>query len=311
MESLNRMATELVDEALEFADELAVDAYDLENGATVIDFGVDAIGGVEAGLLLAEIQAAGLATVASQTGSVAGTPRTYVEFSTDHPALALLCSQKAGWDAFPGDYEGLGSGPARALAAREEEFNTLAYRDEFDFGVLCVESDELPGPEVAEEVADLCEIEPSGVFLPTFRTGSIAGSVSMAARAAELVAFRAFELGYDPLDVLTVTARAPVAPPTDDEEVAIARTNDALAYGGQAHVVVESDSDVLTELPSSATDRYGEPFADIFEDVDWDLHEVDEGVFAPAQVTVDVLGGPTYALGDTDEDLLAESFGLA
>mgnify|MGYP002760241048 FL=1 len=68
MESINRTAIELVDEALDFAGELDVAGYELDNGATVIDFGVDATGGVEAGLLMAEIQTAGLASVNPRLG---------------------------------------------------------------------------------------------------------------------------------------------------------------------------------------------------------------------------------------------------
>jgi methenyltetrahydromethanopterin cyclohydrolase len=37
---------------------------------------------------------------------------------------------------------------------------------------------------------------------------------------------------------------------------------------------------------------------------------VPETVFAPAQVTVDVRGGPTHVLGEPNHDLLAESFEL-
>lgn len=329
MESLNRMATELIDEALEFTDELAIDAYELENGATVLDFGVDAIGGLEAGLLLTEIQTAGLATVASSLDEIGGAPRPFVELSTDHPARALLCSQKAGWElsiegestseneadddgSNSGDaiYEGLGSGPARALVATEEEFRQLGYADAFDFAVLTVESDEHPTESVAAHVADMCDVQPGSIFLPVFSTASIPGSVTMAARAAELVVFRAFELGYDPLELLSVSARAPVAPVASDETTAIARTNDALAYGGQVHLTVESDAELLSELSSSATDEYGTPFADIFESVDWDLYEIPEAIFAPAQVTVDVVGGPTKSYGQVNEELLLDSFGL-
>lgn len=317
MESPNRMATELIDEALEFSDELAIDAYELANGATVLDFGVRATGGIETGLLLAEIQTAGLATLSSSLGEVGDTPRPFVDLSTDHPALALLCSQKAGWevsvdegDESDDSFEGLGSGPARALVAEEEEFQQIGYVDAFDFAVLAIEADRLPTEAVAEYVAEMCEVPVGSVFLPTFATASIAGSVTMAARAGELATFRAFELGYDPLDILSVSARAPVAPVADDEETAIARTNDALAYGGQVHLTVESDAELFSELPSTATDEYGTPFADIFESVDWDLYDVPEGVFAPAQVTVDVVGGPTRTYGQVNEDLLMESFGV-
>ena len=310
MESLNRTALELVDEALEFAEELDIGAHELDNEATVLDFGVEFQGGIEAGLLLAEIQSAGLATVQSRTGEIAGAPIPHVELTSDQPGLALLGAQKTGWEVSVDDYEALGSGPARALVAEETIYDRLGYTDVFEFAVLALESDELPTEAVAEHVADLAGVEPGAVFLPTYPTASLVGSVSVAARAPELAAFRLAELGYDPTKLVSASGAAPVAPIAGDEETALARTNDALAYGGQVHLVVEEDFDRFEELPSTAGDEYGQPFYEIFEDADWDFYDLPADVFAPAQVTVDVVGGPTYALGERDEDLLAESFGL-
>ncbi|WP_459881481.1 methenyltetrahydromethanopterin cyclohydrolase [Halorubrum gandharaense] len=311
MESINRTAIELVDEALDFAGELNVSSYELDNGATVVDFGVDAGGGVEAGLLLTEIQTAGLANVRTSMGEVAGTPRQHVELSTDHPAVALLCSQKAGWElAFESGFEGLGSGPARALVGRETEFEKVGYYDSSEFATLAIESTQLPDEEVAEHVADLTETDPEGVFLPTFATGSTAGSVSTAARAAELAVFRLLEIGYEPTDVLHASGSAPVAPVTYDEDLAMGRTNDAIAYGGEVHLQVARDDDRFDQLVSTAREDYGTPFVEVFEEADWDFYEVPESVFAPAKVTVDVVDGPVYAFGETDDDLLAESFDI-
>jgi methenyltetrahydromethanopterin cyclohydrolase len=310
MESLNRMAVELVDEAIDFAGELNVDVVELDSGATVLDFGVRAAGGLEAGLLLAEIQTAGLATIQTRMDEVAGAPFPHVELATDKPALSLLCSQKAGWELAAEGVEGLGSGPARALVGEEGEFEAVGYYDEFDLTVLTVEATTLPGDAAAEQVADRAGVAPSGVFLPTYPTGSMAGSVTAAARAPELALFRLFELGYDPTDVVSAAGTAPVAPVSHDETVAMGRTNDALAYGGQVYLQVRTDFDRFDEVPSTAAAEYGTPFEQVFEDADWDFYEVPASVFAPAQVTVDVIDGPTYALGETDENLLAASFGL-
>ncbi|PSP38310.1 methenyltetrahydromethanopterin cyclohydrolase [Halobacteriales archaeon QH_7_65_31] len=310
MESLNRMALELVDEAIDFADELAIETETLDNGATVLDFGVDAAGGYEAGLLLAEIQTGGLATVQTESGEITGTPMPHTTVHTDHPAISLLCSQKAGWEVSVDGFEGLGSGPARALVAEEDEFRRIGYADASEFATLCLESDTLPDESVADHVGKMTNTDPGSVFLPTFRTDSITGSVTLAARAGEMVAFRLAELGYDPLDIMTVHATAPIAPVADGYQAAVARTNDALAYGGQVHVTVDSEFDRFDELPSTAADEYGRPFGDIFEAADWDFYDVPTEVFAPAQVTVDVIGGETHSYGRTDEALLAESFGL-
>ncbi|MFB6146764.1 MAG: methenyltetrahydromethanopterin cyclohydrolase, partial [Halobacteriaceae archaeon] len=273
MESLNHMAIDLADEAIDFADELRVGVVELDNGATVLDFGVEHRGGIEAGLLLAELQTAGLATVGSRVASVAGAPRLHVDLSTDHPGLALLCSQKAGWELSADGFEGLGSGPARALVAEEPEFEVLSYADAFDLAVLSIEADRLPTATLAERVAERAGVDPGGLYLPTYRTASVAGSVATAARAAELAAFRLFELGYDPGNLVSVAGSAPVAPVGDDEATAMARTNDALAYGSQVHLVVEEPFDRFDELPSSATDVYGEPFEAVFDEADWDFYD--------------------------------------
>ena len=310
MDSLNRMALELIEEAIDFTDELAIDVRELDNGATVLDFGHRVPGGIEAGLLLAEIQTAGLATVQTRMDTVADAPIPHIELTTDRPALALLCSQTADWEIRREEFEGLGGGPARALAAEAEIFSRVGYADEFDFGVLAVESDEPPTEAAAAEIADRAGIEPDSLFLPTTPTASLAGSLTVAARAGELATVRLADLGYDPLDIRSVSASAPLAPVSDGEASALGRTNDALAYGGRVHMTVAEEFDRFDELPSTAADEYGTPFESIFESVDWSLADLPSDLFAPAQLTVDVVGGSTHVLGETNEQLLADSFDL-
>jgi methenyltetrahydromethanopterin cyclohydrolase len=310
MESLNRMATELVDEAIDFAEELTIDVHRLTGDAAVLDFGVEVPGAVEAGLLLAEIQTAGLATVQTHVDELAGAPLTHIELSTDHPALSLLCAGKAGWEVQTESFEGLGSGPARALVAEEEIFQRVGYRDDFDFAVLAIESDQLPDEAVAAQIAERAGVPESGVFLPSYATASITGSVVGASRAAELAVYRLSELGYDPLDVLAVTGSSPLAPVAGDEQTAMARNNDAIAYGGQVHLVVEESFGRFDEVVSTAATEYGEPFEDIFAAVDYEFDELSRDLYAPAQVTVDVVGGDTHVVGETHEEILADSYDL-
>ena len=309
MESLNRMAIELVDEALEYAEELNVGVYELECESTVIDFGIDFTGGVEAGLLLTEIQTAGLATPHWDLRELGSTTTPYVTLTTDQPTLALLCSQKAGWELETDDFDGLGSGPARALVAKEDVFKQVGYADAFDLTVLSVEADRLPTNDAAEQVAAFADVTPSGVFLPVYPTASIVGSVTTAARVAELATFALFELGYDPSAVVTASGYAPVAPVAGDEATAIARTTDALAYGGRAHLVVREEFDGFDAIPSTAGEEYGTSFDEIFDDFGWSFEDAPAELFGPATVTVDVLGGETYRFGETNEAILAESFG--
>ena len=313
MDSLNRQAVELVDELLEFAPALDVRAVELAAGTTVIDCGVETVGSIGAGLLCAEIQTAGLAGLSTPLQPVAGVPLPHVQLTTDHPALALLGAQKAGWElSFDNPpFEGLGSGPARALVATESEYRAMEYVDAFDMAVLAVEAATLPDDRVTTAVADAADVAPSALFMPAYATASITGSVAAAARAPELALFRLFELGYDITQVLTATGTAPIAPVAGDEQTALARTNDALAYGSTVHLTVARDDPVLEAVASQATAAYGQPFAEIFASVDWDFYALEPGLFAPAEVTVSVLGGPTYHVGGRDQALVAASFDTA
>ncbi len=308
METLNRLATELVDEAIGFAEELTIEVHGLTGDAAVLDFGVDRPGAVEAGLLLAEIQTAGLATVQTGVGTVEGSPLTHVELSTDHPALGLLCAGKAGWELSVGDFEGLGSGPARALVAEEDIFGRVGYREDADFAVLAVETDQLPDEAVARAVAERAGVPESAVFLPAYGTASVTGSVVAASRAAELATLRLTESGYDPASVLSATGRAPVAPVADGEEAAMARTTDALVYGGTVHLHLEDPVAEPKAVASTAGEEYDQPCTAVFEGIDWALADLPVDFFGPAQVTLDVLGGETHVVGETRPDLLAESF---
>jgi methenyltetrahydromethanopterin cyclohydrolase len=308
METLNRMATELVDEAIDFAEELTVGVHGLTGDAAVLDFGVERPGAVEAGLLLAEIQTAGLATVQTDLAELEGAPLTHVELSTDHPALGLLCAGKAGWELSVDGFEGLGSGPARALVAEEDIFGRVGYREDADFAVLVVETDQLPDEAVARAVAERAGVPESAVFLPAYKTASVTGSVVAASRAAELATLRLAETGYDPASVLSATGRAPVAPVADGEEAAMARTTDALVYGGQVHLHLEDPVEDPEAVASTAAAEYGRPCADVFEAVGWEMADLPVDFFGPAQATLDIVGGETHVVGDTRPELVAESF---
>ncbi|MFB6197007.1 MAG: methenyltetrahydromethanopterin cyclohydrolase, partial [Halobacteriaceae archaeon] len=159
MESLNRRAIELADEAIDFAEELHIGSYELDNGTTVLDFGLDHQGGIEAGLLLTEILTAGLATVQTRMDAIVDTPRPYVEISSDDAALAFLCSSKGGWELTIDGFEGLGAGPVRALVAEEMVFHEIGYADAFDLGVCVIETNDVPTSKVASNIADRANVD--------------------------------------------------------------------------------------------------------------------------------------------------------
>jgi len=307
MENPNRTALDLVDEAIDFAEELGVAVRHLGNEAAVLDFGVEARGGFEAGVLLAEVATGGLATVHVGLDDVAGAALPHVELSTDHPVLSLLACQSPRW---PLEVDGTvvrGAGPARLAHDAGPTADDLGV-DDADFAVLVVESDRLPDESLVEAVADAAAVPTSGVFVLVAPASSVAGGVAYAARTAELTVARLAESGYDAGLVRTVAASAPVAPIAGDEDEARVRSATAVAYGGRVHLVVEADVAEPGAIVYGG-DGHAEPARGAIEAVG-EIHDRLDDVLAPAQVTVDVVGGPTHVVGSVDEGLLGEQLGL-
>ena len=92
------------------------------------------------------------------------------------------------------------------------------------------------------------------------------------------------------------------------------RTNDAILFGGTAHLFVKgSDEDaraLATGLPSSTSRDYGKPFAEVFKEYGYDFFKVDAMLFSPAKVIVTAVeSGHSFHAGALDEALLDRSFG--
>src|SRR5262249_11905394 len=118
MSTLNRRA-------LRVADALAADADGLRSavgngaGATVLDCGVKAPGGLRAGVGVARACLADLGDVALIPGDDTSLSMPRVQVVTDHPVLACMASQYAGWQISAGGYFAMGSGPMRAAYGKE------------------------------------------------------------------------------------------------------------------------------------------------------------------------------------------------
>ena len=315
--SVNTAAAPLVAVLKKRASALRVGVSRMDDGTCVVDAGIDHRGGIEAGLLIARICMGGLGEVALRSGpDFPGWP-WQVEVRTSQPVLACLGAQYAGWSLGfdrPEKFSALGSGPARALAAREPLFEALGYRDRADSACLVLETDHHPPPALAEKVSCDCGVAPERVTLVLTPTGSLAGVVQIAARVVEVALHKAHEIGF-PLDaIIDGAGSTPLPPPIGDPLTAMGRTNDTILFGGQVHLFVSCDDaraeDLARRLPSSSSKDYGKPFAEVFRDCGYDFFQVDPMLFSPARVAVTVLGtGRTFHAGCLDGALLERSFG--
>src|ERR687889_1179226 len=118
--SVNDRAAELADRLAADADALRVAVKTLPGGTRVIDCGSAVPGGLEAGRRFAEITMGGLGSVAFAPVVIARRSLPGLTVVTEHPALACLGAQYAGWQIKRDGYFAMASGPGRALIRAEE-----------------------------------------------------------------------------------------------------------------------------------------------------------------------------------------------
>jgi methenyltetrahydromethanopterin cyclohydrolase len=312
--SVNAQAAPHVDRLLRDADRLRIGAARDASGVTIVDAGIGHAGGIEAGLRIAEICMGGLGEVRLRAGG-ADWP-SWLEVRSSAPVLACLASQYAGWSLAAGKEEtggkkffALGSGPARALAVKEDLYDDLGYRDRAQSGVLVLEVDHAPPRAVIDKVLRDCALAPEHLTIILTPTRSLAGMTQVVARVLEVALHKAHQLHYPLESIVDGVASAPLPPPCADGVQAMGRSNDAILYGGRVHLTVGGDADAARrlahDLPSSNSADYGKPFADIFKAVQYDFYKIDGALFAPAEAWVSHLdSGQTWRAGALDLELL-------
>ncbi len=123
MFSINQQAVKIVKEKIiPYAEQLNCKVYQLNNGATVVDMGVEARGGWQAGKLFVEATIGGMGHVDFGQFHLGDLNFPSIDVYIDNPVEATLSSQFSGWRMpgkdIPGFIKPIGSGPARAIAAK-------------------------------------------------------------------------------------------------------------------------------------------------------------------------------------------------
>lgn len=309
MISVNERAADILRQMMAQAEVLGVAVQTLSNGTTVIDAGIKVPGSFAAGKLFAEACLGGLGAVAFTRLSYAGFWLPGVSVRVEHPAIACMAAQYAGWAVKRGKFFAMGSGPARALYAGEKLFEHLSYRDQSKVAVLLLEGRKLPDEEVAEYVAGKCGVDATNLMLAIAPTASLVGSVQVAARVVETGLHKMIELGFDVEQVVAGFGTCPLAPVASDDLKAIGLTNDAVLYGGQAYYAVQATDEaleqIIDQIPSSASRDYGKPFYEIFQAYEGDFYKIDPLLFSPAEVIINNLtSGKTYRAGRPNLEVL-------
>jgi methenyltetrahydromethanopterin cyclohydrolase len=311
--TLNERAQHIADEVERNAARLRVSVSKVA-GARVIDCGGAAQGSLAAGLLLARACLADGGEVSYVPCTVTGGPA--VQVTTDDPVRACLASQYAGMQVSVGKFFAMGSGPMRAVSAREELFQHIPGKEESAYAVGVLETQMHPTEDVVAAIVAKLPPVAEHLTLLVAPTMSIAGTTQIVARSVETALHKLHELKFDVNQVVSGYGTAPLPPVATDFVQAIGRTNDAILYGGKVTLWVRADDELLAQIgpkvPSSASKDHGAPFAEVFARYKGDFYKIDPLLFSPAEVEFrNLKTGRCHRFGRTEPELLRKSFGLA
>ena len=310
---LNDRAKRLADHLAAIAGQLRIEVSTLPGGTRILDCGLKAEGGLQAGVALARVCLANLAEVTLTTGEVAGVSCPLVHVATDWPVAACMASQYAGWQIAVGKFFAMGSGPMRAASGREELFDKIGHREEATVAVGVLETRKPPDEDVIKHICEKARVAADQLTLLIAPAASQAGTLQVVARSVETALHKLLEVGFDLSQVVSAFGSAPLPPVAADEIQAIGRTNDAILYGGRVTLWVRSDDALLAEVgpkvPSCASKDHGAPFAAIFERYNRDFYKIDPGLFSPAEIALcNLKTGKTHRFGRIEPDVLQRSF---
>lgn len=307
--NLNRAAAAIAEEMVGRREELKVETLELKNGTTVIDCGLKAPGGLEAGRLFALVCMGGLAEIGLGLEDYGGMDLLAVRVATDHPAVACLASQKAGWSIKGEKFFALASGPARILAKKPKKtFERVGYAEASEKAVIALEVAKYPTEAVAEEIARECGVKTEDLYILVARTASMAGAIQISARVVETAIYRMDHLGFDLAGVRGAVGTAPIAPLVGNDGRMMGITNDMIIYGGKVYISSSTPMDPA-QIPSSNSKAYGKPFAELFEEAGHDFYKIPPETFAPAAVTLESPSGLLRA-GALNPGVMKRSIGL-
>ncbi|MEM3726594.1 MAG: methenyltetrahydromethanopterin cyclohydrolase [Candidatus Bathyarchaeia archaeon] len=314
---MNRLAWKLLEKLCEKADYYGVKVEKTSSGATIVDAGINAKGGFEAGKIITEIcmGGCGKARITNRKYGELELPTIFVY--TDHPTIATLGSQFAGWQIKEGDYFAIGSGPARALALKPKEiYDEIGYRDDFEKAVVVLETDKHPPETLIDRLTKDCKVKKENLAIILTPTASIAGSTQVSGRIVETGIHKLSKVGLDPNAILYAWGSAPISPVHPKFAQAMARTNDAILYGGITYYVVDYENEeelkkILENAPSKASKDYGRPFIEIFKRAEYNFYKIDPNLFAPAVVIINsARSGRVFKAGDINSEILLKSLGF-
>ena len=310
---LNQNAAAIAAAALKDAS-LGIEVVEGFGGAHVLNFSPDGAGTIAAGLKLAEICMGGLGqiTLAPVVDDDA-LPLRRVNVSTNHPLLACMAAQYAGWPLEGDNFFAMCSGPARSLRGKESVLEDYALIHSAKEATGVLETNQLPPRSTVKDFAKQCSVATENVTLCLARTASIPGTLQVVARSIETALHKLHELEFDLATIKSGFGSAPLPPIATDDLTSLGLTNDAILYGATVKLFAKTTDEaikkIIDSVPSMASNDFGTPFLEIFNRYERDFYKIDKMLFSPAQITIhNIATGNTFQSGQIRNDILQSSY---
>jgi len=315
--SVNRLAFQILKRLMENPEIYGIKIDKTPSETTLVDCGIKAKGGFEAGKAVTEICMGGCGKTEMTFREYDELPLPTIVVYTDKPSIATLGSQFAGWQIKTEGYFAIGSGPARALALKPKDlYEKIGYADDWEKAVVVLETSSYPPEKVLWKIAQDCNVENQSLYVVLVPTESLAGSIQVSGRIVETGLHKLLKLGLDPKVVKYAWGYAPIMPTHPKFVKAMGRTNDAILYGGVAHYIIDYEDEeelerIIPQAVSEASQSHGKPFIEIFKEANYDFYKVDPQLFAPSTIIVsNMKTGKTFKTGKTSPEVIKKSLEL-
>lgn len=288
----------LNDRALILADELSNRSAELgvKRGsvisARIIDAGIESLGSIRAGLLIAQTAMANLGSVTAVPNPDPKMIGPAIAVNITHPVAACIVSQHDGWliEEEETNFKARGSGPFRAAYGKEEIYEIYGFRERTRGAVGIIETNILPSRSLVNELAIKCGVEQHHLALICINPNSLAGSVLTASRSVQWAMMKLHHLNFNIKQIVAGYGICPLGPAGGSMAQCIGKAYDHLIYRSQVTLYARGDDDtlasVITQLPSSASPLHGELAENLLQLEDGLPYALDPSLIAPAKICI-------------------------
>jgi methenyltetrahydromethanopterin cyclohydrolase len=314
--SINDRSAEIIEKkVIPNADKLNIEIHRLNNGATVLDMGINAKGGWLAGKYFTEIGLGGLGELSFTKMKIGRYFMPALKISVDLPTIAEMSSHVAFWRVpWQGKNVNI-SGPIRSIKRPDIFSQAVSYQDKWAKKIVAeIQTTEMPDEAFTSHLAEQAGYSPKDLYVIVAKTGTLVGAIQVGARNVEQTLPTLFDHGLKMDWIVQANGITPMVSVVDDELIAYGRVNDSLIYGQESNVYVNcEDEDIISILDRipfyKNKDVFGIPFQDLFARSDNDWTKVSRDWDAPCKVNLfNIKTGHSFSTGRLSHEVLEKSF---